>query len=358
MTQTLTVRPRTRFNLPDELSAASPPEARGIPRDQVRLLVADRKQVKHARFAQLDRYLRPGDLLVVNTSGTLPAATDGIRGTDGRQVVAHFSTTLDDGHRVVELRTAPDAAQPVLDAVPGEQIRLGKASGTAALTLVEPLPAQQGRNRLWLARASGGVTRYLTRNGRPIRYGYVSGAWPLEAYQTVFATEPGSAEMPSAGRPFTPALVDQLTSRGIRIAPITLHTGVSSQEAGEPPLPERFRVPATTAHLVNQTRHQGRRIIAVGTTVVRALESATRADRLVVPAEGWTDLVIGEHRPPRVVDSLVTGLHAPDTSHLLMLEAVAGPDVVRRAYQAALRGRYLWHEFGDVSLLLAEQPRR
>jgi S-adenosylmethionine:tRNA ribosyltransferase-isomerase len=358
MTQTLTDRPRTRFTLPDDLSAPSPPEARGIARDQVRLLVANHEQVKHARFGQLERFLRPGDLLVVNTSGTLPAAADGLREPDANPVVVHFSTTLDDGDRVVELRTAPDAARPVLDAVPGERIRFGETPDPVTLTLVAPLPGQQGRNRLWRARANGGLAGYLTRAGRPIRYGYVSGDWPLEAYQTVFATEPGSAEMPSAGRPFTPTLVDRLTSRGIRIAPVTLHTGVSSQEAGEPPLPERFRVPAATAHLVNQTRGQGRRIIAVGTTVVRALESATGEDRQVMPAQGWTDLVIGPHRPPRVVDSLVTGLHAPDASHLLMLEAVSGPNAVRRAYQAALRGRYLWHEFGDLSLLLADRPRR
>ncbi|HEX6076809.1 MAG TPA: S-adenosylmethionine:tRNA ribosyltransferase-isomerase [Micromonosporaceae bacterium] len=357
MNHTLAVRPRTRFHLPEELSAPSPPEARGVPRDQVRLLVADRHHVKHSRFAQLDWFLRPGDLLVVNTSGTLPAAADGIRELPASPVVVHFSTRLDDGERVVELRTAPDAARPVLDAVPGERIRLGELPDSATLILVEPLPGQDGRNRLWRARTDGGLTPYLVRHGRPIRYGYVSGNWPLEAYQTVFATDPGSAEMPSAGRPFTPDLVGRLTSRGVRIAPVTLHTGVSSQEAGEPPLPERFRVPAATAELVNRTRQQGHRIVAVGTTVVRALESATGTDRLVVPAQGWTDLVIGPQRPPRVVDSLVTGLHAPDASHLLMLEAVAGHEVVRRAYQAALRGRYLWHEFGDISLLLADRPR-
>jgi S-adenosylmethionine:tRNA ribosyltransferase-isomerase len=357
MSHALLDRPRTRFHLPDELSAPSPPEVRGVPKDQVRLLVADNKQVRHTQFAQLDRFLAPGDLLVVNTSATLPAAADGIREDAGGPVVVHFSTRLDDGDRVVELRTAPDAARPVLDAVAGERIRLGRLPDTATLTLVEPFGDQGGRNRLWRARAGGGLSRYLTAHGRPIRYGYVLGEWPLEAYQTVFATDPGSAEMPSAGRPFTPDLVTRLTSRGIRLAPVTLHTGVSSQEAGEPPLPERFRVPGATAELVNQTRREGRRIVAVGTTVVRALESATGAGGTVLPTQGWTDLLITPSRPPRVVDSLVTGLHAPDASHLLMLEAIAGPDMVKRAYQAALRGRYLWHEFGDVCLLLADRSR-
>ncbi|MGH3648100.1 MAG: S-adenosylmethionine:tRNA ribosyltransferase-isomerase, partial [Micromonosporaceae bacterium] len=200
-----------------------------------------------------------------------------------------------------------------------------------------------------------GLTAHLARYGRPIRYGYVADAWPLEAYQTVFATEPGSAEMPSAGRPFTPELVTRLAAAGIVIAPVTLHTGVSSQEAGEPPLPERFRVPAATAHLVNWTREQGRRVVAVGTTVTRALESAVRPDGTVAAAHGWTEHVISPEQPVRVVDSLLTGLHAPDASHLLMLEAIAGAETVQRAYDAALRHRYLWHEFGDLSLL--HRPR-
>ncbi len=357
MSDTLQHRPRTRFHLPDGLSAASPPESRGVPRDQVRLLVADEVRVRHARFAHLDRYLVTGDLLVVNTSATLPAAADGVREDVGVPVVVHFSTSLDDGDRVVELRTAPDAAAPVLDAEPGERIKLGEPPLTTTLTLLEPFGDQGRRNRLWRARPGGGLRRHLAARGRPIRYGYVPDAWPLEAYQTVFATDPGSAEMPSAGRPFTPDLVTRLTARGIRIAPVTLHTGVSSQEAGEPPLPERFRVPHETADLVNLTRREGHRVVAVGTTVVRALESAIGADGRMVAAQGWTDLVIGPQHLPRVVDSLVTGLHAPDASHLLMLEAIAGPDTVNRAYRAALRGRYLWHEFGDVCLLLADRAR-
>jgi S-adenosylmethionine:tRNA ribosyltransferase-isomerase len=334
--------PRTRFVLPDELSAPSPPEARGVPRDQVRLLVASERWVYHTRFAALGRFLDPGDLLVVNTSGTLPAAADG--DWRGEPVVVHFSTVLDNGDRVVELRTSPDAGQPILDASPGDRVALGAVT----VTLLEPYPKEN--QRLWRASVAGELAAHLAWNGRPIRYGYVADQWPLEAYQTVFATEPGSAEMPSAGRPFTPELVTRLAAAGVGFAPVTLHTGVSSQEAGEPPLPERFRVPAATARLVNWTRAQGRRVVAVGTTVVRALESAADGDT-VRPAHGWTELVIGPDRPTRVVDSLVTGLHAPEASHLLMLEAIAGPETVQRAYDAALERRYLWHEFGDVSLL-------
>ncbi|HEY7009185.1 MAG TPA: S-adenosylmethionine:tRNA ribosyltransferase-isomerase, partial [Jatrophihabitantaceae bacterium] len=178
------------------------------------------------------------------------------------------------------------------------------------------------------------------------------GRYSAAAYQTVFAREPGSAEMPSAGRPFTAALVTELVSRGIVVAPILLHTGVSSQDAGEPPQPERFRVPEPTARLVNLTRAWGNRVVAVGTTVTRALESAADRDGVVCDRSGWTDLVLGPDRPARVVGGLITGWHAPGASHLQLLEAVAGAPLVDRAYTEALRAGYLWHEFGDSCLLL------
>jgi S-adenosylmethionine:tRNA ribosyltransferase-isomerase len=172
----------------------------------------------------------------------------------------------------------------------------------------------------------------------------------------VFAAEPGSAEMPSAGRAFTRETVRTLRERGIGIAPLVLHTGVASLEADEAPYPERYRVPAATADAVNRTRAAGGRIIAVGTTVVRALETVAGADGIVTPGEGWTELVVTPERGVRVVDAILTGLHAPRASHLAMLEAIAGRGHLARAYAAALRHRYLWHEFGDLHLILP--PRR
>ena len=328
-----------RFDLPDELSASAPPEARGLARDEVRLLVASPSGVHHTVFSALGSHLRPGDLLVVNTSGTLPAAVDAVRG--GRPVVVHFSTSLDDGSWVVELR-APGG--PLLDGRVGERLELPGGASLTLLALAAP-----GNSRLWRAAVSveGPVPRFLAAVGRPIRYGYVPREWPLSDYQTVFAREPGSAEMPSAARPFSASLVARLVTDGVLFAPLVLHTGVSSPEADEPPQAERFRVPPTTAALVSWVRSRGGRVIAVGTTAARALESASDG-----AAEGWTDLVLGPDRPARVVDGIVTGLHAPDASHLLLLEAVAGRDLVQRAYDAAVERRYLWHEFGDVSLLL------
>lgn len=338
--------------LPEGPAATEPPEARGIRRDAVRLLVADPQRVRHARFTDLPAFLRPGDLLVVNTSATLPAAVDGRR-EDGAPVVVHFATALPGGEWVVELRPPGGGMHgPVRDATAGERVSL---PGAARLELRAGYPDHTfAGSRLWTASVTtqGGVRGLLDRHGRPISYGYTSGSWPLTAYQTVFARDPGSAEMASAARPFSAELVTALVSAGVMIAPITLHAGVSSLEDGEPPQREPYRVPPATASVVNLTRRAGGRVVAVGTTSTRALETVAAADGTVAPGEGWTDLVLGPERPARVVDGLVTGWHAPGASHLLLLTAVAGAELVGRAYRAAARAGYRWHEFGDSCLLL------
>ena len=331
------------FVLPESLLATEPPPAR----DGVRLLVASPGGMTHGRFSQLGEFLSPGDLVVVNTSATYPAAVDGTRA--GAPVEVHFSAELDDGAWVVEVRPAGAAAGPVTELRPGEAIALDDG---ATLTVDRPRPA--GQSRLWRARPGidGGVPLFLSGHGRPIRYAYVPRPWPLPEYQTVFAREPGSAEMPSAGRPFTGQVVTDLVTRGVALAPVVLHTGVSSQEPGEPPQPERFRVPEATARLVNVTRKAGGRVIAVGTTVTRALESAAGPDGSVRARHGWTHLVLGPARPAQVVTGLVTGWHAPGASHLALLSAVAGADLVGRAYAEAVHAGYRWHEFGDSCRLL------
>ncbi len=208
--------------------------------------------------------------------------------------------------------------------------------------------------RLWVVDADTDPAALMAAHGRPITYAYVPQRWSPHYYATVFGRIPGSAEMPSAARPFTDRLVLDLVTRGIAVAPVTLHTGVSSPETGEPPSPERFEVPAATARQVEQTRAAGGRVIAVGTTVTRALESAVESSGRVRPAAGWTELVLGPERSARVVDGLITGWHAPGASHLDLLVAVAGADLVRAVYAAALETGYLWHEFGDSALLLRE----
>ncbi|MEU9013472.1 S-adenosylmethionine:tRNA ribosyltransferase-isomerase [Streptomyces sp. NPDC048479] len=337
--------------VPEELSARVPAEERGSGRDDVRLMVSRGTEVSHHAFGDLPGQLRAGDVLVVNTSATLPAAVNGRVG--GEAVVVHFSTRGDDGRWAVELRR-PDGAGSTLPRAGGPVGAVVRLPGGEQLVLEAPLAP--GADRLWWASVSVDVPELLHRYGRPIRYRYTTGDQPLAAYQTVFALPSpdgaGSAEMPSAGRPFTARLVAALVSRGVQFAPFTLHTGVASAEAHEPPYPERFEVPATTAWLVNAARAGGGRIVAVGTTAVRALESAAGPDGVVRAASGWTDLVITPGRGVHAVDGLLTGLHEPEASHLLMLEAIAGQAALCRSYTEAVRHLYLWHEFGDVHLIL------
>ncbi len=334
------------FTLPPEREAHEPPEARGVPRDGVAMLVSrgGPGEIGHHAFTDLPGLLLPGDLLVVNTSATIPAAVAAAGG-----LAVHFSTPLPDGDWLVELRAAEGPATvPYPGGSAGQRLEL---PGGAVLTLGGRFTA-----RLWRARLSTAVLPYLLRRGEPIRYSYVRRPWPLEAYQTVFGTRPGSAEMPSASRPFTPAVVCALVARGITFAPVTLHTGVSSLEGDEDPYPEPYDVPPATARLVNLTRRHGGRVIAVGTTVVRALETAARlpGPRQVRPSAGWTEHIVTPDPGNRLlaVDGLITGLHEPRSSHLRMLAAFAGLDLLGRCYAAAIDRGYLWHEFGDLHLVL------
>ncbi|MCV2463579.1 S-adenosylmethionine:tRNA ribosyltransferase-isomerase, partial [Streptomyces sp. ICN988] len=333
--------------VPEELSARVPVEQRGpgLDRDGVRLLVSHGTEVSHHAFGELPGLLRAGDLLVVNTSPTLAAAVDGRVGH--ARVVVHFSTRGDDGRWAVELRE-PDGRGTTraramgmgvvgrgCGGLAGTKVRL---PGGARLVLEEPLSARG--ERLWWARVSGvAVPELLREHGRPIRYSYTDRDQPLSVYQTVFALPAadgtGSAEMPSAARPFTARLVAELVSRGVQFAPVTLHTGVASAESHEPPYPERFAVPEASARLINAVRAGDGRVVAVGTTAVRAVESAAGADGVVRARAGWTDLVVTPERGVRVVEGLLTGLHEPEASHLLMLEAVAGRAAIDRGYEEA-----------------------
>ncbi|GAA4617712.1 S-adenosylmethionine:tRNA ribosyltransferase-isomerase [Actinoallomurus liliacearum] len=331
------------FALPPDLEAPEPPARR----DAVRLLAATRDGVTHHAFTDLPALLRPGDLLVFNTSATLPAAVRLDR------LAVHFSGPVpsDPDCWLVELRLRTGrASEPYAGGCPGEWFPM---PGGATLTLLDRYTP-----RLWRARLDTDVEPYLRRHGVPIRYGHVRRDQPAAAYQTVFAEAlarqdgSGSAEMPSAGRPFTADLVTRLVARGVLLAPLTLHTGVASPEKDEPPYPERYEVPATTAALVNHVRWEGGRVVAVGTTVVRALESAVTGKGFVRAAHGWTSHVVTPDEGVRVVDGLLTGLHEPRSSHLRMLTAIAGEELLERVYAEALAGGYRWHEFGDANLLL------
>jgi S-adenosylmethionine:tRNA ribosyltransferase-isomerase len=350
------------FVLPPELEASEPPEARGLSRDAVRLMVSHRSddRIVHARFHNLPDFLGAGDVLVINTSGTLNAALNALD-PDCRLFELHLSTRLPAGLWIVEIRQPEGSAtRPYYTAQAGTRFELPEG---AAATLLTPYNAEErlhpGHTRLWIAALdlpgdvrNYGVHDYLAEHGFPIRYSYVKQSWPGSYYQTVYATEAGSAEMPSAGRAFTPELITRLVAQSVQVVPLILHTGVASLESHEPPYEEYYRVPPQTAEAVNHARAAGRRIIAVGTTVVRALETVTDEHAATHPGEGWTRLVISPQRGIRAVNAMLTGLHEPRASHLAMLEALAEREHLRITYAEALAERYLWHEFGDLHLIL------
>jgi S-adenosylmethionine:tRNA ribosyltransferase-isomerase len=361
------------FELPPELEAGEPPEARGLRRDEVRLMVSylDDNRIVHSRFGDLPEFLEAGDTLVVNTSGTMNAALPAER-SDGSPLTVHLSTHLPADLWVVELRSS-SGDEPVLDGKSGEVLLLPEDVSMILQIpyLSEKRQRDEESNRLWISTLNLPVNLndYLGRFGSPIRYRYVRESWPAGYYQTIYATEMGSAEMPSAGRAFTPELITRLVANGVRVVPLILHTGVASLEDDEPPYEEFYRVPPETAAAINAARAAGRRIIAVGTTVVRALETVTDRDGSTHPGEGWTDVFITPERGIRSVDAMLTGLHEPRSTHLSMLEALAGSvsacllatpgtEHLEVAYSEALKRGYLWHEFGDLHLILPGHQRR
>ncbi len=344
------------FDLPSRLEAGEPPEVRGFDRDEVRLMVSRQSDdsIEHVAFRDLPGVLHAGDVVVINTSGTRKASLPVSR-SDGLELRLHLSTRLPAETWAVEVRTS-DAKGPFFRASPGEVLALpgGGSAHLHAPYRPEHRADPDADVRLWMAtlKLPCGVNTYLDVYGAPIRYGYVRDNWPIEYYQNVYATETGSAEMPSAGRAFTPRVITNLVAEGVQIAPLILHTGVASLESDEPPYEEYYRVPEPTARVINSARENSGRIIAVGTTVVRALETVAEEAGWVYPGQGWTDLVISPERPMRVVDGLLTGLHEPRATHLAMLQALTGPDHLRATYEEALSEGYLWHEFGDLQLIL------
>jgi len=329
-----------KAGVPRLLEAVAPPERRGIARDEVRMLVTDRAAQLHvdARFVDLPKFLRAGDVLLVNDSATLPAAIEARR-ENGERLLLHVATMLDERLWTAEPRGSVRA---------GEELRL--PGGASAVVIA---PSDPVHPRLWYTwfQLPVAMHAYLDRYGQPIRYGYVTEHFPISDYQTIFAKQPGSAEMPSAARPFTPRVVHALHERGVEIAPVTLHCGVASFEAPELPASERYSVSPQAAAAVNAARREHRRVIAVGMTALRAIESAT-PQREVVSSAGWTDLVMREHDQPKSVDALLTGFHDAAATHQWILRAFLGRDLLADAYAHAAESGYYQHEFGDVHLIV------
>jgi len=345
------------FTLPAELSAKEPPERRGIRRDQVRLLVIERAtgKIEHTRFDKIDSYLRQKDLLVFNSSRTLPASLRGCScgARHGPCMEVRLAEHLpDDSWLALLLCEQGDPFGCGLRE--GMQIEFAEGLTAAVLARDANIP------RLWKLHFSISGTQLVDliyRLGKPIRYEYVSAPWDLDYYQTVYAKEPGSAEMPSAGRAFTWKLLLDLKRRGIESAYIILHTGLSSYmddelDRAHPASEEEYFISQITAEKVNSARENGGRVIAVGTTVVRALESVADSDGCVNEKQGYTRLTINSQHRLKAVDGLLTGLHEPEASHLDLLSAFLSAEKIRAAYEEAIARKYLWHEFGDLNLIL------
>lgn len=327
-------------------AADAPLEYRGGSRDGVRLLVTRGDVSEHRAFVDLGAALRPGDLLVVNQSATIPASVPA-RASFGEFRVS-LCTRYGDRTWLVEPRWSMLRPGPV-PLRPGDEFVLADLPAS----VIAPYP---GLARLWFVRIEGDILSRAYTVGSPIRYHYTRASFPLDAYQTAFSRLPGSVEMPSAGRPFTPPVLRALDEEGVAITGIVLHAGVSSLDNSDGPigrlsvLPEPFSVPGESARTINRVRKNGGRVVAVGTTVVRALETAREGD-VIRPTAGFTRTWVAPERGPPIVDGLLTGFHEPGTTHLSMLESFLGAAGLRRAYGDAIAEGYLWHEFGDSHLI-------
>ncbi len=346
------------FRVPKELEASAPPEARGEQRDHVRLLVIHRQSglIEHRRFFHIINYIRPGDVVVLNISRTVPAALPGVT-EDGQfielRLSSHYSSNGNGGGHIWQAVFKPDEAA----IRPGLRLSFGDGALTAVVRRKRERIA-----KLWEVQfdpTDQPISTWMERLGRPIKYDYVPQAWELDYYQTAYAAVPGSSEMPSAGRAFTPELLEQIQRKGATLAQIVLHTGVSNIDIETEDIKQHtmyeewYQVSPEAAQTINQTRARGGRIFAIGTTVVRTLETVADEQSQVHPGEGWTSLYITPGHRFKAADALVTGLHEAKSTRLVLASAFAGDQaLVLQAYNEAIERGYLWHEFGDVSLIV------
>jgi S-adenosylmethionine:tRNA ribosyltransferase-isomerase len=334
------------------------------PRDEPlveRLLTIDPAAGSFAdlRIGSLTELLEPGDLLVVNDGATMPAALEG-RTRDGAYVEARLVSERGDGAFAAILfgdgssRMRTEDRGPAPRVAEGDELLLGDELAATIERVDEASPRlvdlrfRETGARFWSA---------LYRSGRPIQYAYVEAPLELWHTQTRYASRPWCAELASAGRPLTWALLLELRRRGVGVAHVTHAAGISSTGDaaldGRLPMRERYDVPASTVRAVREAKLRGKRVVAVGTTVARALEGCARAHGgELVAASGETDLLIDGASPLRVVDGLLTGMHEPTESHYRLISAFVAPALLERANDHAREAGYLSHEFGDSTLIL------
>ena len=335
------------FYLPSELNASQPPERRGIRRDHVKMMVLDKKtgHVRHDQFFQLTDYLNAGDLVVMNNSRTVPAILQAVLFRDTKII-----------QEEVEIRLARRRNEEIWDVlVVAEGVKLGDILHFSSDLTAVVIDLNAGTPLITILFSKKGTDLFnsIYSLGEPIRYEYINNKWGLDYYQTVFASHPGSVEMPSAGRAFSWELLFNLQRKGIELDFIQLHTGLSyllDDELETSPTDnyEEYHLFEKTIEKIRTTKANGGRVIAVGTTVVRALESAGVTGAL----NGVTNLYINQSFPLKMVDGIITGFHEPKASHLDMLTSFVPQDLLWSAYKEAINQQYLWHEFGDMNLIL------
>ena len=341
-----------QFDLPRHLACPKPTEERNLQRDEVRLLLTTSSgHIEHTTFNNFPSFLQKGDVLVVNTSATVPSALP-VSLPGGRQGRLHLSTKLNGRKWLIEIREI--TGNKTIRWKEGEEGMVFQLPSAARVTLKQRFYKNEQWLNLWVADFDTyqPMQAWLAANARPIQYEKLDQPYPLSYYQTFFSFHPGSSEMPSAGRGFTSDLIERLLKKGVTLVPVILHTGVSSLEENETPYPEYMEIDPVTASLINTAKSQGRRIIAVGTTCIRAIETAVNYEGMVMPYRGNTELFIDESYTMKVVDGLLTGFHEPRSSHLNMLQSVGGFEHIDRAYTEAIKAGYYWHQFGDLHLIL------
>ncbi|HEX7064086.1 MAG TPA: S-adenosylmethionine:tRNA ribosyltransferase-isomerase [Bacillales bacterium] len=338
--------PALTFKLPESLNAISPAEHRGIRRDHVRMMVINREnnRTSHDHFHHLGHYLKSGDLLVLNNSRTIPAVLHAEVQRNGKRIAEEIEIRL--AHR------KSDAEWQVVHK--GKDVKIGDCIIFSDRLSAVVIRTEESFTILRFSLSGISLYNEIYTLGEPIRYSYIKEKWGLDDYQTVYGSVPGSVEMPSAGRPFSWEMLLALRKQGIRLAFLTLHTGLSDLLDGREGAhinTEEYILPAETVEAVKKTKTEGGRVIAVGTTVVRTLETAANAGKLA-PSSGWTDLYIHEKYPLRITDGLITGFHEPEASHLDLLSAFLDKDRLYDNYQRAIVEKYLWHEFGDINVII------
>lgn len=342
------------------MRAGTDPRYRG---EAVRLLSVDTaaEAIAATTIGALPGLLAPGDVVVVNDAATLPASLPA-RTEAGDPLELRLVEPRGDGRWLAVLfgagdwRTDTDARPAPPPLSPGDRLRVG-GGGELALTatVVEPSPLSPRLVTLAFDRRGGQLWAALYRLGRPVQYAYQPAALPLAAVQTGFAGRPWAAEMPSAGRPLSASVLASLRRAGVGVAALTHAAGLSA--TGDPeldralPLPERYDIPAATVAAIERARAAGGRVVAVGTTVVRALEGCVAERGGLRAGPGRTALVLSAATRPRLVDAVISGVHPPGESHFRLLCAFAAEALLARAWARAEAAGFVRHELGDAVLV-------